>query len=141
MDIIRQWSNKIFFSWVKNAQKWLGLRKFIVRIPAYYLPTMAHQNYFLLVQRCFKIVGPPLAHYWHANLLFSNSFHNLTTMTQPSVLLESSLFTDQLHPPFCFKIAVILKKIKFLSNQMYSSYQSLNLVYSSSWFCLKMAVS
>ena len=44
----------------------LGLREFIIHISIRYPPTMAQKNYFLLIQQCFKIVNPPLAHYWHA---------------------------------------------------------------------------
>ena len=53
-----------------NNCLWLGFRVFIVRIPTYYLPKMGQQNYFLLAQPCFKIVGPTLARYWHANPKF-----------------------------------------------------------------------
>ena len=48
---------------------------------------MGQLNYFLLAQQCFKVVGPALAHYWHANPTFANGFHNLPTMAQLSVLL------------------------------------------------------
>ena len=77
-------------SHLNNASKRLGLRKFIARIPVHYPPKMAQQNYFLLVQRCFKIISPSLAYYWHANPPFPNGFHNLPAMTQPSVLLGNS---------------------------------------------------
>ena len=42
---------------MNSAQKRLGLRKFIFRIPTHYPPTMAQQNYFLLVQWGFKVFG------------------------------------------------------------------------------------
>ena len=71
------------------CQQWplIGLREFIVRIPTHYLPTMGQQNYFLLAQHYFKVVGPALAYHWHANPPFANIFHNLPTMAQLSVLL------------------------------------------------------
>ena len=74
-----------------NIGFWLGLREFIVRIPTNYLPTMGKLNYFLLVQQCFKVVGPALTHYWHANPPFTNGFNNLPMMAQLSELLGQEI--------------------------------------------------
>ena len=119
MNMVRQWPNKISFGWVNSAQKRLGLCKSIVRMPTHYPPTMAQQNYFLLVQRCFKVVGPPLAHYWHANPPFPNGFHKLPTMAQLSVLLGYSIgiiFTGTVarYHGFNSSIMLLCMKVQFL---------------------------
>ena len=48
--MVRQWPSKISFGWVNSAQKWLGLREFIVRITIHCPLIMTQQNYFLLVE-------------------------------------------------------------------------------------------
>ena len=55
---------------------------------------MGQLNYFLLPHQCSKVVGPALAHYWHAHPPFANDFHNLSAMAQLSVLLGYFLNND-----------------------------------------------
>ena len=67
---------------------------------------MAQQNFFLLVKQYFKIAGPPLAHYWQANPLFPNGFHNLPAMAQLSMILGYELNTER----NSFNLSVVRKE-------------------------------
>ena len=65
----------------------LGLREFIVLMLTYhYPPTIPQQNYFLLVQQCFKIVRPP------ANPPFRNGFLHLPAVAQLSMHMGNLFF-------------------------------------------------
>ena len=57
--------------------------------------TMVQQNYFLLDQQCFRIVGPPLVHYCHVNQPFPHGFHNLPTIAQLSLLVGCTPLVSQ----------------------------------------------